>query len=79
MTETEGRYQPIEDDGVVGDVRTVALVGRNGSIDFLSYPRFDSPTVFVALSIAAPVAASHSARASTVPAGSSTSRIPTSC
>jgi GH15 family glucan-1,4-alpha-glucosidase len=45
----ESRYQPIEDYGVIGDLHTVALVGRNGSIDFLAYPSFDSPTVFAAL------------------------------
>jgi GH15 family glucan-1,4-alpha-glucosidase len=42
-------YQPIENYGIVGDLHTVALVGMNGSIDFLCVPRFDSPTVFAAL------------------------------
>lgn len=40
------KYQPIENYGVVGDLNTVALVGLNGSIDFLCFPDFDSPTVF---------------------------------
>lgn len=42
-------YQPIEDYGVVGDLHTIALVGKNGSIDWLCYPRFDSPSVFAAI------------------------------
>ncbi len=42
-------YQPIEDYGIIGDLSTVALVGKNGSIDFLCFPDFDSPTVFAAL------------------------------
>ncbi|HVS30111.1 MAG TPA: glycoside hydrolase family 15 protein [Thermoanaerobaculia bacterium] len=42
-------YQPIENYGVIGDLHTVALVGMDGSIDFLCFPRFDSPTVFAAL------------------------------
>ncbi len=42
-------YQPIEDYGVIGDLHTVALVGRTGSIDFMCFPSFDSPTVFAAL------------------------------
>jgi GH15 family glucan-1,4-alpha-glucosidase len=42
-------YQPIEDHGVVGDLRTVALVAMDGSIDFMCFPRFDSPTIFAAL------------------------------
>ena len=42
-------YQPIENYAVVGNLQTVALVGTNASIDFLSFPYFDSPTVFAAL------------------------------
>src|SRR6187455_3147819 len=43
------RYSPIEDYGVIGDLHTVALVGKNASIDFLCLPSFDSPSVFAAL------------------------------
>jgi GH15 family glucan-1,4-alpha-glucosidase len=42
-------FQPIENYGVIGNMRSTALVGMNGSIDFLCYPNFDSPTVFAAL------------------------------
>jgi len=43
------RYRPIADHGVVGDLHTVALVGVDGAIDFMCFPRFDSPTIFAAL------------------------------
>src|SRR5215472_5369970 len=42
-------FQPIENYGVIGNMRSIALVGIDGSIDFLCYPNFDSPTVFAAL------------------------------
>jgi GH15 family glucan-1,4-alpha-glucosidase len=42
-------YKPIENYGIIGDLRTVAQVGMDGSIDFMSFPDFDSPTIFAAL------------------------------
>src|SRR4029453_6608039 len=42
-------FEPIENYGVIGNMQSIALVGANGSIDFLCYPNFDSPTVFAAL------------------------------
>ena len=42
-------YLPIKNHGVIGDLSTVALVGTDGSIDFMCLPEFDSPSVFAAL------------------------------
>src|SRR4030095_3436487 len=42
-------FEPIENYGVIGNMQSIGLVGMNGSIDFLSYPNFDSPTIFAAL------------------------------
>jgi len=45
----KGNGVKIEDYGFVGDLETGALVGCNGSVDWLCMPRFDAPAVFAAL------------------------------
>ncbi|MEJ5943748.1 glycoside hydrolase family 15 protein [Pseudokineococcus basanitobsidens] len=46
MAET---YLPIEEHGVIGDLRTVALVGVDGTIDWYCPSRFDAPSLFASL------------------------------
>src|SRR5215831_363733 len=41
--------QWIENHGIVGNLRTAALIGLDGAIDFLCWPRFDSPSIFASL------------------------------
>jgi GH15 family glucan-1,4-alpha-glucosidase len=48
-SEPEAPYLPIAEHGVIGDMRSVALVGTNGTIDWYCCPRFDSPSVFGAI------------------------------
>ncbi|TGE04546.1 glycoside hydrolase family 15 protein [Hymenobacter fodinae] len=42
-------YLPLEDYGLIGNLHTVALVSKVGSLDYLPFTRFDSPTIFAAL------------------------------
>jgi GH15 family glucan-1,4-alpha-glucosidase len=40
------RYPSISDHGLIGDLRTAALVATDGTVDFFCCPRFDSPSMF---------------------------------
>ncbi|MFE1764638.1 glycoside hydrolase family 15 protein [Streptomyces angustmyceticus] len=43
------RYTPIAEHGLIGDMRTAALVGTNGTIDWYCCTRFDAPSVFASI------------------------------
>ena len=45
----EGRYLPVADHGLIGDLHSVALVGIDGTIDWYCCPSFDAPSVFAAI------------------------------
>jgi GH15 family glucan-1,4-alpha-glucosidase len=46
MSDQDIRYPPIADYGMIGDLRSAALLSKQGSIDWMCLPRFDSPWIF---------------------------------
>ncbi|MFC2041949.1 trehalase-like domain-containing protein [Chloroflexota bacterium] len=42
-------YKPISDYGIIGNMLSCALIGKDGSIDWSCLPRYDSPSVFAAI------------------------------
>jgi GH15 family glucan-1,4-alpha-glucosidase len=49
LTAPVAHHRSIADHAVIGNLATVALVTLDGTIDFMCWPRFDSPTIFAAL------------------------------
>ncbi len=49
MPVREPAYRPIGDYAIIGDCHSAALVSRDGALDWLCLPRFDSPSLFAAL------------------------------
>ena len=46
---SEASQSAIEAHGIIGDMRTAALVSDQGSVDFFCWPEFDSPSIFCSL------------------------------
>ncbi|HEV2699268.1 MAG TPA: trehalase-like domain-containing protein, partial [Terriglobales bacterium] len=44
-----GAFPAINDYGIIGDCRSAALVAKNGSVEWLCWPRFDSSSIFAAM------------------------------
>ena len=49
MDHIEKNYEPVENHGIIGNLQTVAMVALSGTIDFMCFPDFDSPTLFASL------------------------------
>jgi len=49
MIDCRGPYPSIAEYAIIGDCRSAALISRGGSLDWLCWPRFDSPSLFAAL------------------------------
>ena len=49
MADIQDRQMPIEAHGIIGDMRSAALVADSGCVDFFCWPDFDSPSIFSAL------------------------------
>jgi GH15 family glucan-1,4-alpha-glucosidase len=49
MPDHPERQSPIDAHGIIGDMRSAALVNDKGSVDFFCWPEFDSPSIFCAL------------------------------